>query len=209
MRITNTSAIPDAVVRAVVRFAANHREVTQYVRRVDVYPSKHLWKAWSRGRTQAMYVGDAKHFPYTRHSKYDRGPAPFEVRDPVEALAMLAGHEMQHSRQFMVRSQQFMSSAPGPRARLSEVDAEQFGYAVMMAFREQRDAIIGPALAKQEVVDAYKQRAAADRAARAPHEAIAKLEAKVKAWRSRERRAATWRKKWERRLARARKAVTP
>lgn len=194
MRIVNTSKLPDALVRAVVRFAAREREVSKYVQEVRVTPCRGVFQGRCWGRRVLLRVGTETAYPVlqVKDQRLETGPT-YDVGDAVEALAALAGHEFQHSRQFMAGKGH------------SELDAEYALLRTLAAFRERRAEIEGNALVRQATDDGARQVRAAARTAAVPALKLAKLEAKVKEWVAREKRATTIRKKWERRLKRAQK----
>ena len=196
MRIANTSALPDGVVRAVVRFAARELEVADYVSDVKVTACAGSFPFQGRcwGRRVLARIGPASAFPMHREPYRERAPA-YDLLDPVEALAALIGHEFGHSRQFRAQAQ-----------RNSEVDAERYALSVLTRFREVRAEVLGPAEARQAAVAAAGAARAAARPP-APLRRIADLEAKVAAWQTKAKRASTWLKKYERKLARAQRAA--
>jgi len=197
MKIVNTSKIPSEVARAIIRFAAQELEVLGYVRDVQLTDTSSRWCGRCWGRRVLLRVGQAG-FP-ALGVQYRKAAPRYDVMDPLEALAKLAGHEFGHSRQFIARAK------TGVRKRFSEVEAEQQAYYVLSRFRARRAEIVGPAEAREASALASRQERSA--ACRAPERKIAELEAKVSSWRTRAKRAGTLLKKWERRLRRAQRAV--
>jgi hypothetical protein len=199
VRITNTSKIPDGVARAIIRFAARELEVTDYVRVVELKDTKNLWRGICWGRRVLLRVGQHG-FPRLGF-QYRKNAPVYDVMDPLEALAKLAGHEFGHSRQFLSQAK------TGIRKKHSEVEAEQQAFYVLSRFRERRAEIVGlaEALAEGQRAQAVEKEQAA--ACRAPAKKLTELEARVASWRTRAKRANTLLKKWERRLRRAQKAV--
>lgn len=182
---------PPDVVRAVVRFAARELEVTDYVSVVDVTDCSAAYRGRCWGRRILVRVGRDSAFPLeVKYPGLATAPT-FEMRDWVEALAAVAAHEFAHSRQFRAA------------ARRSEVWAERVAVYVLNKFRERREEILEPALLAG-IGRIERVRAAADRA---PVRKVSALEARLKLWRTKKKRAEIQVKKYERRLARARKAV--
>lgn len=199
MRISNTSDLPIAAVRTIVRWVAARLEVSDYVRTVRVTNCKAVLRGrcWARGEV-LIRIGPASRFPYPR-TAYRQGAPEYGLDDRYECLVAVAAHEFQHARQFRANVK-----------RQSEVDCEWAALRVLSEFREQRDAIMA-AIEVTSQTHAARVHAACERqAARtSPETQIAALEARVAAWQTKVKRATTFLKKWERRLRRAKKAANP
>lgn len=199
MRISNTSDLPIAAVRTIVRWVASRLEVSTYVREVRVTDTKAFFKGrcYARG-VVILRIGPASKFPMPPW-RYRESAPEYGLDDRYEALVTLAAHEFQHSRQFRAGVK-----------RHSEVDCEWAAVRVLWEFREQRDAIMAAIEAASQTHAARVHAACERQAARTSPEAqIASLEARVAAWQTKVKRATTFLKKWERRLRRAKKAANP
>lgn len=192
MKISVTGKRSPEVVRALVWFAARELEISDYVRDVEVTSCTGAYRGRCWGRRILLRIGPDSDFPV--EAKYPGlVTAPtFEMRDWVEGLVAIAAHEFAHSRQFRANT------------RRSEVEAERIAVYVLEKFRTCRNAVLEPALLAAKVRDG-RVRSAADRA---PALKIVAIEERLKLWRTREKRAANLVKKYERRLARARRRVS-
>ena len=204
-KIVNLSRLPTSVVRAGVMFALRDRDVVGAVYLVTVKNTTKVrgggdkaysGRCWAHGQV-LVSVGPDSRFPCVgQHPHLTDGPK-MEFADAIEALVAVAAHEFQHTRQFV------------HGARKSERDCELAALRTLEAFRKVRAELLAPGLLRElDVAAAREARAAADVEAR-PERELEKLRDKVKAWRTRIKRATTMLKKWERRLKRAEKAAAP
>lgn len=212
MQITNTSHLPTEVVRAIVRWVAREMEVT--VPLVKVTGCKAAYRGrCNRSRILAR-IGGPAHFPRPTAAYRKRAPA-YSLVDPIEALVALMGHEFGHTREFMqrdkVRAEWVQRNntrplgappIPATRFRTSEVECERHAWRMLSAFRAIRETIVNPAMTRHaEAAIVSVERDAARRAAEPDREADL-LRERIKAWRTKAKRAATYIKKYERKLAR-------
>jgi len=200
----NFSSYPTEVVRALVEFAAERLEIKWPVD-VTVRDLKHgAYKGRGGWGGARIWIGKAERFPLRKLSYPGLVTAPvFDLESWQEAIVQVAAHEFQHVRQSRLRT------------RMSEIEADQVALSVLTAWRERGGLVLSEAeqkvlrrIARQEAREARSQERAAALRAGEPARKVALLEKNLKAWRTRAKRAATAIKKYERRLARARKAIS-
>lgn len=194
MKFVNSSGYPTSVIRRVVSYVAKLIEIGDYVALVKVTGARHAWSGRCWGRRILLRIGEPKCFPVKDHSYPGLETAPkYDADDWLEGLVHVAAHELQHSRQFMLRS------------RKSEIEAERAALYVLNQFRKDR-AELQPELdrlACQEIArvsQAIARRKAKVAAKRDPETKIAELQAKLARWETKRKLAETYIKKYKRAL---------
>lgn len=194
MKITNTSGYPTSVIRRIVSYVAKLIEIGDYVALVEVTGARYAWRGRCWGRRVLLRIGEPKWFPAKDHSYPGLKTAPkYDANDWIEGLVHVAAHELQHSRQFMLRT------------RKSEIEAERAALYVLNQFRKDRaelqlelDRLACEEIARDS--QAIARRKAKVAAKRAPETKVAELQAKIARWESKRKLAETYIKKYRRAL---------
>ena len=216
-----TSASSDfspELISVLAKWVLNDRDGHGAVRSLHVTKTTADYRGWCTSKgVITVRVGGPEWFP--REMKYPGMPtAPeYTAADRVEAFVAIFAHEVEHARQFQRRRvwdatygrQPHIS--PTLRPKISEINAEKAALRTLARFRVVREslgleAVHARVAEKHAVLVQRTERAAARRAEKRRFEESdeakrAQLLASIAAWETKAKRAATYLKKYTRRLA--------
>jgi hypothetical protein len=201
LSIRNTSRYPDAVVKALVNFARDDRDVGSIS--VEITDTKFTF----RGRFHApdsvrVRVGSPAHFPSVNNKYPGLKTAPvYTLADWQEAIVAVTAHEFVHRMQYLASRMQSSGldlPHPGKKVRYSEIDADRSALRTLERFRAERPAMGLELLEARERVEAEKAQRLT--LASAPEAKRAKVEKAIKRWERKAKLAETYLKKLRRRL---------
>ena len=155
MKLTNTTHLPDHVVRAALRFVmppgvTNARVILKPCEYGTVNGYAHIGQntvMLKVGRQRVLYKvrfnGEVKRlcwlYPSTRFV-YQYGQLKgrrYWLANEVECLVYLAAHELRHLWQDKTTARRRAGMAFGSRGRFSEIDAESYSIRKLRAWRKQ------------------------------------------------------------------------
>ncbi len=145
MKLKNSTAIPNTIVRDVIRFVCPSG-VTGYDVRVGtnsggLFKGTAYHKGSSYHATAApfvnLFIGSAKRFPSLPRPSYKAGYLPIPwLADQTEALVFVAAHELRHLWQARRKTG---GRVWGSRGQFSERDADAYAIRMLRAWRARKE----------------------------------------------------------------------